>query len=96
MVQVIRFEQRRLGLVPIRDYDSGEEMTQKPEIDRASSADKWLTSLHKSVSLALANFSREAARELMRLLRSGNITPDQARPGEPLSCPSCSCHCCIF
>ena len=73
MWQVIRFEQRRLGLVPTDDYsDPGEQSVVKAE-EKASSADKWIISLQKSVSLALANFSLGAAK----------FTPDQARPGQP-------------
>ena len=80
LLQVIKFE-KRLDLVPIRQSESDGQLVEAAAANKASSADKWLTSLHKSISLTLANFSRGAARGLMRLLRSGNFTPDQARPG---------------
>lgn len=47
----------------------------------STAADKWLVSLHKSVRHALASFSREATQALMKILRSGSFSPDQARPG---------------
>lgn len=47
-----------------------------------SSSDKWLASLRKSVSKALADFSRAATRGLLRILRSGSFSPNQARPGD--------------
>lgn len=73
-LQVINFE-KRLKLAPVKtvEFDATQVNT--------SSADKWLNSLHKSVSQKFANFSRRAARGLMTLLRSGRSTPDQARPG---------------
>ncbi len=47
-----------------------------------SSSDKWLASLRKSVSRALADFSRAATRGLLKILRSGSFSPNQARPGD--------------
>lgn len=80
MLQVIKFEQR-LNLRPIRESEFEGQWVDKEKSDRASSADKWLSSLQKTVILPLANFSRAAAWGLVWLLRSGNFTPDQARPG---------------
>ncbi|KAL0047060.1 hypothetical protein WJX82_005420 [Trebouxia sp. C0006] len=48
-----------------------------------SSSDKWLASLRKSVSRALADFSRAATRGLLRILRSGSFSSNQARPDDP-------------
>ena len=47
-----------------------------------SSSDKWLASLRKSVSRALADFSRAATRGLLRILRSRSFSSNQARPGD--------------
>ena len=57
----------------------------------SGSSDKWLASLCKSVSKALADFSRAATRGLLRILRSGSFSPNQARPGD-LSRPSFVLH----
>lgn len=56
-----------------------------------SSSDKWLASLRKSVSRALADFSKAATRGLLRILRSGSFSSNQARPGDT-SCPSFVLH----
>ncbi|KAL0029268.1 hypothetical protein WJX79_006326 [Trebouxia sp. C0005] len=48
-----------------------------------SSSDKWLASLRKSVSRALADFSRAATRSLLEILHSGSFSPNQARPDDP-------------
>lgn len=81
VLQVTQFEQQRLNLRPVREEEVEAQLAATAEADRASSSDKWLVSLQKSVILPLANFSRGAVRGLMRLLRSGRFTPDQARPG---------------
>ena len=46
-----------------------------------TAADKWLTSLRKSVSRSLTYFTRTATRALLKVLRSGSYSPDQAKPG---------------
>ena len=51
-----------------------------------TAADKWLTSLRKSVSLSLTYFTRKATTALMKILRSGTFSPDQAKAGDQCCC----------
>ena len=46
-----------------------------------TAADKWLTSLRKSVSRSLTYLTRTANRALLKVLRYGRRSHDQAKPG---------------